>query len=86
MGSLVCRKDEVMSRPALYCAGCHKTPVELPEYFSENTGEDLSPDDYVWTGEGTLNRRTGQFLCTRCYIAEGMPSAPGGWTVPDSWV
>lgn len=38
-----------------------------------------TPDDYVWNQEGTLDQDTGLFLCDDCYIAVGMPSAPGGW-------
>lgn len=67
-------------RPELRCAICGKTPEELPEYAPENTGEDLSASDYVWAEEGTLNRETGKFACTPCYIRAGMPSSPTGWT------
>lgn len=61
------------------CVGCHKTPPELAEYSPEMTGSGLDADTYVWQEEGTLNRRNGHFLCTDCYIREGMPTAPGGW-------
>jgi hypothetical protein len=39
----------------------------------------MTPDDFVWREEGTLNRETGHFLCTSCYIKAGMPSSPRGW-------
>jgi len=71
-----------MTRPSLICIGCEKTPNELSEYSPEYTGEDLSPDDYVWKEEGTLNPRNGHFLCTPCYIAAGQPSSREGWYAP----
>lgn len=40
----------------------------------------LTPDEWCWEEEGTLNKRTGEFCCTLCYIEIGMPSARGGWT------
>lgn len=64
----------------LICAGCRKTPNQLPEYEVE---DNLTPEAYVEQEEGTRNPRTGRFLCTPCYFDHGMPSAPGGWTVPD---
>jgi len=64
------------------CVGCGKKPEEIPEYFKEMTGTDLEPAAYVAQEEGTFNRHNGHFLCTDCYIREGMPSAPGGWVAP----
>lgn len=39
---------------------------------------------YVAYNEGTYNPDNGHFLCDECYIAAGMPSAPGlkGWVCP----
>ncbi len=37
---------------------------------------------YVLQEEGTLNTTNGHFLCDKCYIEAGMPSAPGGWVCP----
>jgi hypothetical protein len=34
----------------------------------------MSPDDYVWTHEATINRLNGHFLCNACYITAGMPT------------
>lgn len=42
----------------------------------------ITPDDYVWQEEGTLNPKNGHFLCTTCYIAAGMPSSSQGWKAP----
>lgn len=72
-------------RPALQCVGCHKLPSDLPEYAEAAAVEGMTPYEYVWAEEGTLNRRTGYFLCTQCYIEAGCPSSNGGWTVPEGW-
>lgn len=70
-----------VKRPELVCMGCGKSPEELPCYTDIiEPGEDVS--DWVWEEEGTLNRANGHFLCDRCYINAGMPSAPGGWKCP----
>lgn len=37
---------------------------------------------YILKEEGTLNPTNGHFLCDRCYIAAGMPTAPNGWVCP----
>lgn len=71
----------------LLCVGCGKTPSELEEYVNAASEEasgkpDMTPDDYVWQEEGTLNRENGHFLCTSCYIGAGMPSSPRGWSAP----
>jgi hypothetical protein len=79
--------------PPLVCAGCGKRPAELESYVAATADlndyrrerglpGDITPDSYVWSEEGTLNRATGQFLCDGCYIRAGMPTAPGGWQVP----
>jgi hypothetical protein len=70
------------NRPDLLCAGCGKTPSELSEYVGAASGASMTPDDFVWQEEGTLNRETGHFLCTSCYIKAGMPSSPRGWVAP----
>jgi hypothetical protein len=75
------------NRPELICVGCGKTPDELDEYVSAAREEcsgvpDMTPDDYVWQEEGTLNRENGHFTCTDCYVRAGMPSWPRGWAAP----
>lgn len=72
-----------MERPALRCAVCKRSPGEINEYRLFAEMEEMTPDDYVWQEEGTLNRSTGEFVCTNDYIKIGQPSASGGWTVPD---
>lgn len=70
------------SRPVLRCSGCGKRPDEIDEYLRGNQPEEkqVDPDDYVWSNEGTLNRESGWFACTTCYIRMGSPSGPMGWT------
>ena len=70
------------NRPPLICTGCGKTPRELSEYVSAVRGRDLTPDDYVWREEGTLNQGNGHFTCTDCYVRRGMPSSERGWMTP----
>jgi len=69
-------------RAKMVCIGCEKTPDELIEYSTQSTGTDLTPDDYVWQEEGTLNEENGHFLCDSCYIKAGMPTTPRGWRAP----
>lgn len=64
------------------CIGCGKEPWELSEYHPENTGENLTPEEYVKLNEGTYNYRNGHFACDRCYIMIGMPTHPNGWVAP----
>lgn len=66
----------------LICTGCNKEPKEIPEFVECAAEENITPDEYVWQEEGTLNRSNGHFLCTDCYIKEGMPSLP----YPKRWV
>jgi hypothetical protein len=74
-------------RPDLLCVGCGRTPSGLSEYVGAASEKasgvvDMTPDDYVWQEEGTLNRENGHFLCTPCYVKAGMPSSPRGWVAP----
>jgi len=64
------------------CVGCRKRPEEILEYSKDSTGTDLEPAAYVAQEEGTFNRSNGHFLCTDCYIRQGMPVASGGWIAP----
>lgn len=41
-----------------------------------------TPTSFVQMEEGTYNPENGHFLCTDCYIAAGMPTAPQGWKCP----
>lgn len=69
-------------RPQAICVGCERVPEQINEYSEVMTGEEVSPDDYVWKEEGTLNTSNGHFLCTSCYIKAGQPSTKRGWTAP----
>jgi hypothetical protein len=64
------------------CTGCNKTPDEIQEYIECAEDEEMTPDDYVRSEEGTYNPSNGHFLCTDCYIEAGMPSKP----YPDKWI
>lgn len=58
----------------LVCVGCNLHPSQLDEYVRLAASTNMSPARYCYRDEGTLNRRTGRFRCTACYIAAGMPS------------
>lgn len=70
------------TRPQLHDPICGRTPAQIDEYLPAYTGQDVSADDYVWHNEGTLDRDSGKFLCTSCYIKAGQPTAGrnGRWT------
>lgn len=55
------------------CLGCNLKPGEIDEYVHEAQNTGTTPEDFVWKEEGTLNRFTGEFFCTECYIKIGMP-------------
>lgn len=62
-------------RPPMFrCVRCGKAPADIAEYCDEELTDGESPNDYVWENEGTLNRLSGLFACTECYIALGQPS------------
>ncbi|MEE8262763.1 MAG: hypothetical protein V3R83_09905 [Gammaproteobacteria bacterium] len=67
----------------LRCSYCGKAPEELPEYSLKGQ-EDYygSPADFVMKEEGTLDRSTGAFCCTDCYVKIGCPTEPVGWKAP----
>jgi hypothetical protein len=64
------------------CIGCNKEPHEIPEYIEAASDNDMTPEQYVISEEGTLNRENGHFACTSCYIQMGMPASPRGWVAP----
>lgn len=64
------------------CVGCHKHPSEIDEYVEGAADEEITPDEYARTEEGTYNAENGHFLCTSCYIKAGMPSLP----FPNKWI
>lgn len=68
---------------ALHCTNCNRTPEQIDEYVIAAEENEMTPNEYVWAEEGTLNPTNSHFTCTACYIAIGMPSAPGqGWKTP----
>lgn len=56
------------------CVGCNREPHEIGEYVRFAAEENMSPDEFVHRSEGTLNRFTGHFWCTECYIKAGQPT------------
>ena len=73
---------KISEMPEPFDPKCGRTPDQISEYSQEMTGSSLSPAEYVKREEGTFNPENGHFLCTTCYIAVGMPTAPGGWVCP----
>ena len=69
------RREPSDERPELRCAGCKRTPAEIPGY-AELAEPGQSADDYVSKEEGTLDSLSGAFLCDPCYIKAGQPSFP----------
>ena len=58
----------------LKCKGCHQPPSRIKEYIQEyKLNGYTSPEEFVKAEEGTYNPATHTFLCTKCYIREGMP-------------
>jgi hypothetical protein len=56
------------------CKHCGKKPSEIQEYIDMAESEGYpSPEAFVRTQEGTLNKKTGLFYCTKCYIELGQP-------------
>ena len=69
--------------PEPICAGCGKTPDELPEYkIHQEEYPNATMAEIVRREEGTYNSSNGHFLCDECYIKAGMPSGPVGWIAP----
>jgi hypothetical protein len=82
----------------MVCIRCGKRPHELSEYVTEAAAETqilreedallpddpgISPEQWAWDNEGTVNKENGHFACTPCYFAMGMPTASGaGWKAP----
>ena len=55
------------------CKIYKRKPEEIGEYTCAAKRENMIPEEYVKTEEGTYNPRTGLFYCTECYIRIGMP-------------
>lgn len=68
--------------PLLICVGCGKAPDQLDEYIEAGRESNMSPEQYCWEEECTLNIENGHFMCTTCYVAAGCPSSPWGWKAP----
>lgn len=86
MDPYLCEEDFIQPPAVIIptCQGCGKPASELPEYISGAEMEEMTPDEYCKSQEGTYNHSNGHFLCSPCYIKAGMPSLPGrrGWKCP----
>lgn len=81
-------KEPRLERPQSRCCRCLQEGPDIQEYVDQAAME-IGPmplaeqvEDWIWKNEGTLNRQSGLFACTACYIAMGQPSSPRGWTPP----
>lgn len=63
------------------CFNCGKTAAEIPGWETEAEIEKITVEEYA-RQDGTYNPATNRFACDECYIAIGMPVAPGGWVAP----
>lgn len=55
------------------CIMCGKRPEEIEEYVECAKQEEMTPEQYVKSCEGTYNSAVELFYCTDCYIKAGMP-------------
>ena len=55
------------------CRRCKREPAAIQEYVAYAAESGCTPEEYVEREEGTFNRLSGEFWCTECYIARGMP-------------
>ena len=62
-----------MTSITLHCKRCGRPPAAIGEYIDAAEANQTTPEDYLLDEEGTLDRSTGEFWCTECYIAIGMP-------------
>lgn len=62
-----------MEEKIVMCKRCGKKPDEIQEYVDAAKEDNMTPESYVRSCEGTYNPKTGLFYCTSCYIKVGMP-------------
>lgn len=60
------------------CEVCNKKPEEIQEYVDCGKEENMTPEQYVASEEGTYNPHKDLFCCTNCYIKIGMPLGQAG--------
>lgn len=70
-----------MSADEPTCCECKLPASQIEEYVMEADAEGITPAQAA-RDDGTYNPVSNRFACTRCYIAMGMPSGPGGWKAP----
>lgn len=50
------------------CSSCGRKCTEIQEYIDFALVENITPESYVRTNEGTYNRKNNTFVCTSCYF------------------
>lgn len=77
----------MQDRPSEFrCYKCKRSPEQITEYIVTAKEAGMTPSDYVWQEEGTLNPANGHFACTTCYINAGMPVGADGRGGPGRWM
>ena len=62
------------------CCYCGESPNKIIEYVESAKDSKCTPVEYVANCDGTYNKDTGEFACTDCYIAYGMPLGKAPFT------
>lgn len=69
-----------------YDPKCERWAEQIPEIMSLARSKAMRPEMFVVAEEGTYNPENGHFLCTSCYIREGMPTEPRNPETGRGWV
>ena len=65
------------------CSGCGRSPQQIRGIVKAADKANLTPEEYIWKNEGSLNPISGKFLCDPCYVDSGMlPTTDGSrWQI-----
>jgi hypothetical protein len=69
----IVRRMTMSDNRDIRCKECGRAPEEIREYKEAAADCEMTPTEYVIKEEGTFNRQTGKFWCTKCYIKIGQP-------------
>lgn len=72
----------MLDLPTPLCMACGRIPADIPGIVDYAEWEEMTPDEWVRSEEGTYNPVNGHFLCDEDYIKAGMPSSSHGWVCP----
>ncbi len=67
----ICKKMAL--KKEIKCKHCGRKPEEIIEYQMMAKDEGITPEQAVKFNEGTYNRKTGLFYCSKCYLELGQP-------------